>query len=104
LLVEGAPSALIQNMGADMITLCGTGDVGLVENRLKNLPAITHIVHHVAEETARFQIGVDSGERRLAEIIGIVLASGFHIQQVSVHRPTLGDVFLAYTGDQLRDE
>ncbi|MFZ1768028.1 MAG: ATP-binding cassette domain-containing protein [Caldilinea sp.] len=104
LLVEGAPSALIQGMGADMITLSGTGDVELVENRLQSLPAVTHIVHHPAEEAVRFQIGVDNGERRLAEIIGVVLASGFHVQQVSVHRPTLGDVFLAYTGDQLRDE
>jgi ABC-2 type transport system ATP-binding protein len=104
LLVEGAPAALIREMGADVITLAGTGDAAAVKQRLDGLPAISHLTHHASEDSVRFQLGVDSGERRLAEVIGAVLATGFAIHEVSVHRPTLGDVFLAYTGEQLRDE
>ncbi|MFO7634433.1 MAG: ATP-binding cassette domain-containing protein [Caldilinea sp.] len=109
LLVEGAPAELIGQMGADVITLTGVGDVAVLEARLQALPYVSQSTHHITEETAveaavRFQIGVDSGERRLAEIIGAALSSGFSVHQVTVNRPSLGDVFLAYTGEQLRDE
>jgi ABC-2 type transport system ATP-binding protein len=104
LLVEGAPSALIREMGADVIMLAGTGDAAAVQQQLAGVPAISHLTYHASDDNVRFQLGVDSGERRLAEVIGTVLATGFAIHEVSVHRPTLGDVFLAYTGEQLRDE
>lgn len=103
LLVEGAPSELIRGMGADVILLTGTGDATAVQQRLGDMSAISQLTCHQSTESVRFQIGVDSGDRRLAEIIGAVMATGFSIHEVSVHRPTLGDVFLAYTGEQLRD-
>ncbi len=104
LLVEGAPAELIRAMGADVILLTGAGDATAVQQRLNAMPAISQVTCHQSAASVRFQIGVDSGERRLAEIIGAVMATDFSIQEVSVHRPTLGDVFLAYTGEQLRDE
>ena len=103
LLVEGAPAALIQGMGADVITLVGSGDTTAVADRLGHLAAVSRLTQHTADAVTRFQLGVDNGERRLAEIIGAALASEFHVQEVSVHHPNLGDVFLAYTGEQLRD-
>lgn len=104
LLVEGAPSELIRAMGADVITLVGVGDADTLEAKLGALPSVAHITRHAAGEAVRFQIGVDSGEQRLATVIAASLEAGFHVQQVAVNRPRLGDVFLAYTGEQLRDE
>jgi len=104
LLVEGAPAALIQAMGADVITLTGSGDAAAVVQCLARVPGVSQCTHHQGEDNVRIQIGVDNGERRLAEVIGAVLTTPFRIQEVSVHRPTLGDVFLAYTGEQLRDD
>jgi ABC-2 type transport system ATP-binding protein len=108
LLVEGAPAELIAQMGADVITLTGVGDAAGLAEQLRRLPYISQsLVHqHERSENAAVsvQVGVDNGERRLAEVIAAALACQFHIQQVKVNRPTLGDVFLAYTGDRLRDE
>jgi ABC-2 type transport system ATP-binding protein len=48
-------------------------------------------------------IGVGSGSRRLVEIVSMANESGFHIDDVSVSKPSLGDVFLKFTGRQFRD-
>jgi ABC-2 type transport system ATP-binding protein len=51
----------------------------------------------------RLQIGVDNGDRRLAQIVTTASSAGIHIHEISVARPSLGDVFLAHTGHALRD-
>ena len=103
LLVEGAPAALVRDMGADVVTLHGVGEAAALEAALQALPGAAHVTSHATETGVRLQIGVDSGEQRLAGIIAAALHAGFHVQQVTVNRPTLGDLFLAYTGEQLRD-
>jgi ABC-2 type transport system ATP-binding protein len=50
------------------------------------------------------QIGVDSGSRRLAEVVTLSTGTGFAIEDISVAKPSLGDVFLKHTGRQLRDK
>jgi ABC-2 type transport system ATP-binding protein len=112
LAVEGAPGALIRNLGADMVTITGTGDAAALRARLQAEPYVAQVGHHTAdgvdsEDAAvrpiHIQIGVDDGDTRLAPLIGLAAASGFHIHTVAVHRPSLGDVFLAHTGHALRD-
>jgi len=49
------------------------------------------------------QIGVDSGSKRLVEIISQAAGSGFVVEDITVAKPSLGDVFLMHTGRQLRD-
>ena len=49
------------------------------------------------------EVGVDSGSRRLAEVVAQASGNGFMIEDVSVARPSLGDVFLKHTGRALRD-
>jgi len=39
----------------------------------------------------------------LAEVVSLATSSGFTIEDISVAKPSLGDVFLKYTGRQLRD-
>ena len=99
LVVEGAPADLIRRMGADVITVSGDGDAAAFEQKLRALDYISHITQHAA----RFQIGVDDGERRLADVVMTASSADFHLHQVSVARPSLADVFLAYTGYELRD-
>jgi ABC-2 type transport system ATP-binding protein len=49
------------------------------------------------------QIGVDSGSKRLGEIISQARGSAFAVQDITVSKPSLGDVFLKVTGRRLRD-
>jgi ABC-2 type transport system ATP-binding protein len=46
---------------------------------------------------------VDNGSHRLAELVTLASQDGFAIKDISISKPSLGDVFLKYTGRQLRD-
>lgn len=100
LVVEGTPRALIDEMGADVIRVAGVGDPGHYVSRLRQLP----YVQGVNANQGLLQIGVDNGNTRLAEVITLASADGFQIEDISIAKPTLGDVFLKYTGRRLRDK
>ncbi len=103
LVVEGQPGELVRQMGADVVTLIGSGDAAGLVAALSALAFVSRVTEHTADDLVRLQIGVDDGERRLATLIGAAGAANFHVTQVNVNRPSLGDVFLAYTGEELRD-
>lgn len=99
ILIEGTPSELVDQMGADVITIAGQGNKdGFIEkvNELSCCEMIT-------TGNGIIQIGVDSGSRRLVEIISLANETGFTVEDISVAKPSLGDVFLKYTGRQFRD-
>lgn len=99
LVAEGPPRELIDQMGADTIRVVGQGDRDGFAKRLKALPFVQAVT--VGDEI--IQIGADSGSRRLAEIISVATGNGFTVEDISVAKPSLGNVFLKYTGHQLRD-
>jgi ABC-2 type transport system ATP-binding protein len=99
LVAEGTPKALIEQMGADTIHVIGEGDRQGFAEKVKALP----FVQTVYVGRTVIQIGVDSGSRRLVEIISQATDNGFVVEDISVAKPSLGDVFLKYTGRRLRD-
>lgn len=99
IVAEGAPSELIEQMGADVIQVEGQGDSGPFVEAMKALP----FTQELSAADGMIQIGVDSGNRRLVEVVSIAGEKGFRIEDISVAKPTLGDVFLKYTGRQFRD-
>lgn len=99
IVAEGTPRELIDRMGADTIRISGQGDNDKFIQKLRDLPFIQSVT--VAQ--GLIQIGVDAGNRRLVEVISLASGGSFTIQDISVARPSLGDVFLKYTGRQLRD-
>ena len=99
LVAEGTPQALIEQMGADTIHVTGEGDRAGFAERVKALP----FVQTVSVGRTVIQIGVDSGSRRLVEVISEAARNGFAVEDISVSKPSLGDVFLKYTGRRLRD-
>ena len=99
IVAEGTPRELIDQMGADTIRISGQGDNDKFIQKLRDLP----FVQSVTVAQGLIQIGVDAGNRRLVQVISLASGGGFTIQDISVARPSLGDVFLKYTGRQLRD-
>jgi ABC-2 type transport system ATP-binding protein len=99
IVAEGAPSALIEEMGADVIQIEGHGRREPFLEALKALP----FTQELSAANGVIQVGVDSGNRRLVEVVTVAGERGFHIEDISVSKPSLGDVFLRYTGRQLRD-
>ena len=99
LVTEGTPQELIEKMGADTIHVIGQGDRDGFVEKIKALP----FVQTVNVGRTVIQIGVDSGSRRLVEVISQATDNGFTVEDVSVAKPGLGEVFLKYTGRRLRD-
>ena len=96
---EGAPAALTAELGADVVQIGGRGDAEQFAGRLRALPFVGHVA---VGADGRLEVGVDSGPRRLAAIVAQA-GDSFTIEEISTARPSLGDVFLKYTGRALRD-
>jgi ABC-2 type transport system ATP-binding protein len=98
---EGPPAALAAELGADVINIVGRGDDAHFLEQIRILPFVDQISRSEGDHV--ITIGVDNGARRLAEIVQHAGGNGFVIEDISVARPKLGDVFLKYTGRALRD-
>ena len=99
LVAEGTPPALIEQMGADTIHIIGEGERDRFVDNVRALP----FVQTVNVGGTVIQIGVDSGSKRLVEIVSQATGIGFAVEDITVAKPSLGDVFLKYTGRRLRD-
>ncbi len=100
-MIEGTPSNLIASLGADVIRIVGNGDDSHFLEKLHKLSYVDDINRSPDERV--IQVGVDNGNRRIAEVVGQASGNGYAIEDISIARPTLGDVFLKYTGRALRD-
>jgi len=100
IVIEGSPGELINQMGTDNIRIIGQDNPDAFCEAAKTLP----YVESVNNSDGIIQIGVDAGNRRLVEIVETATANRFAIEDISVAKPSLGDVFLKYTGRQLRDK
>jgi len=100
IVIEGTPQELINQMGSDVFHIVGEGNKNEFITQVQALSFVQEII--ASEEM--IQISVGSGSGRLIEIIKIAQETEFNIEDVSVSKPSLGDVFLKYTGRQLRDK
>jgi ABC-2 type transport system ATP-binding protein len=103
LVAEGAPVDLVRRLGADVITLEGPGAAAGLPAALEAEPYVSQVTLHEGDGGWRLQAGVDGGETRLAAVVNLAAAQGVHLHRVSANKPSLGDVFLAMTGEELRD-
>jgi len=101
IVVEDTSAALIAAMGADTLYVRGSGDVAAFRASLAGLDWVQKSA--TSGDDGLVQLGVDSGDRRLVEVIRRAADAGFDVAEVSVAKPTLGDVFLRHTGRRLRD-
>lgn len=99
LAAEGTPQELIDQVGASTIRILGKGESSGFVEKVRVLP----FVQAITPGDEVIQIGVDSGSRRLVDVISLASGTGFTIHDISAAQPSLGDVFLKYTGRQLRD-
>lgn len=49
-------------------------------------------------------INLHNAEKHVAEIVNVAYDNGIGIESISIHKPTLEDVFLYYTGRTMREE
>ncbi len=101
LVAEGAPDALAAALGADVIRVRGQGDRKHFAELVAALPFVERV--EAGADGDQVMVYVDSGSRRVAEVVGAAGGNGFRVEDVTVARPSLGDVFLHHTGRMFRD-
>jgi ABC-2 type transport system ATP-binding protein len=92
------PEKLKKRMGGDVITVHSpdyTGKIAGLE---------TPWIEKVESYDGFFSIALQDAEEHLSEVIEMLIKREIRISSVSVHKPTLEDVFLHYTGRTIRDE
>jgi ABC-2 type transport system ATP-binding protein len=71
------------------------------ETRLKQLTEVTSIQH---EGASMYRILTGNGSRTTTELVEAAVGAGVGVKSLLVQNTTLDDVFVHYTGRQLRDE
>ena len=52
----------------------------------------------------RLQLRVEFGEKKILEVVEAAKKNNIEILSVGLHKPTIDDVFLHYTGKTIREE
>jgi ABC-2 type transport system ATP-binding protein len=71
------------------------------EQRLRALSDVTSVQH---EGACMFRVLTGNGSRTTTELVEMAVQNGIAVKSLSVQNTTLDDVFVHYTGRQLRDE
>ena len=99
LVADGTPTDMIEELGADTISISGKGNSKNIKEEL----AMRDYVQSFTEVDNGFLLGLKSSSKHLAEVVTVTNSAGFVIEDISVSKPDLGAVFFKYTGHALRD-
>jgi len=97
----GMPEKLKQVMGLNLISLQIDRDSsGSLVDSLKQLSWIKKIY----TRDGSLELSIDGGEERIPELIDFADNRGLVITSIKLHKPSLEDTFLHYTGKTIREE
>ncbi|HWQ18016.1 MAG TPA: ATP-binding cassette domain-containing protein [Sulfolobales archaeon] len=97
---EGSPQELKARVGGDVIMIKISSDPMKVVEKLKIIDGVRGV--DVIEGNIRIKVNV--AETTLPEILKIFSSVDGKIENISITRPTLDQVFIEYTGRMFRDE
>jgi len=97
--VLDTPEALKNSLEGDVISLEVDKSEGTVE-KIKDLEEVKKV--HVINST--IFITVKNAESFAPKILDFVKSDGRVVKAISIRKPSLGDVFLHYTGREIREE
>jgi len=100
--ITGSPKSLKNALGNEVVVFEINSDTKL-ENLLSELKKIS-LVKDIKANGEEVTIFSSSGDQVMPKIFEVSANLGIKIETISLTRPTLDDVFLSYTGRELRDE
>ncbi len=95
------PHMLKNKLGGDVISLQAKGEN---QDRFAKMLKGFKWVKTVSERAETMDLTVEDGEKRIPEIVMLAEKHKISIVSVSLHKPSLEDVFIHYTGKTIRDE
>ncbi len=100
LAVQGAPSELKRERGADLIVARVEGDVAAAAEALAGIPSVSAIETHGSEIT----VSVGNGAALISAVALRLNEQGLVVQELTLRTPTLDDVFLHVTGVRFQSD
>jgi ABC-2 type transport system ATP-binding protein len=102
-IAEGTATELKDRLGEDVVDL-RIADAGRTAEALELLRPLAAAEPRADLETGRVSLPVHHGAGTLAEVVRRIDGAGLEVAELSLHRPSLDDVFLALTGRRAADE
>lgn len=90
---------LKESIGGDVIEIISS-EMEKFHSVIKTCSWVKHADVHNGSVT----INLQNAEKHVAEIVNLSSDNGIDIGSISIHKPTLEDVFLYYTGRTMREE
>lgn len=102
LVALGTPAELKRNVpGSNVVEVHFNRETEEWADRLKKLDGVTSVQ---AESAGFYRVLTSSGSRTTMQLVELAASLGETLTSLSVQNTTLDDVFVHYTGRQLRDE
>jgi ABC-2 type transport system ATP-binding protein len=97
--VIGTPSELKDSLGGDVINVT-------IEDDADHSPDIEKMenVSSVSKDGHAYKVRTSEGNRTMSDILSASVDKEWRIKAISLHEPSMNQVFLEYTGKSLRDE
>ncbi len=95
-----APSRLKDVLGGDVVSLEIEGPPEVMTARVEKLAWVKRVKLH----GKTLSLTMEKGERRIPELITLAQKDGLTVSCVNLHKPSLEDVFLHFTGRTIREE
>ena len=102
LIAEGTANELKDRLGEDVVDL-RVADPGRTAEALELLRPLTAAEPRAIAVEGRISLPVHHGAGTLAEVVRRIDGAGLEIAELSLHRPSLDDVFLSLTGHRAED-
>jgi ABC-2 type transport system ATP-binding protein len=100
IVAAGTTDELKRQVAGDVVRLGVDGERDRVIDLVSELP----FVREVTPEDGLVRLYVDRGEVAMPQLLRVLDGAGLTADSLSLHRPSLDDVFLRQTGRSLRDE
>jgi ABC-2 type transport system ATP-binding protein len=100
IVASGTSDELKRQVAGDVVRLGVDGSRDRVIALVSGLP----FVREVTPEDDLVRLYVDRGELAMPQLLRVLDGEGLTADSISIHRPSLDDVFLRQTGRSLRDE
>jgi ABC-2 type transport system ATP-binding protein len=96
----GAPNALKEELGGDIMTLSIEDSNIDISNTIATVPR----VKEVKKQDDTYRIKLEDSEETAPSIIEAIRSERHKVTRLSLTKPTLDEVYLEYTGKTLREE
>jgi ABC-2 type transport system ATP-binding protein len=102
IVASGTPSGLKKAFGGDVVSF--TVPDGEIDSTVKSGLLKIKNVHNVDFLKNSIRVMASGGDRIIPFAMDTIRKHGIEIESVSLHKPTLEDVYIKHTGKRLRDE